>query len=281
VILNTDLLGLYERFGFGVATTAWSATISSPGPFVADSTVQLVESAVAARLLPGIFAAAQHHRPGEVVRTPSWWEEHVADTARARLPTEFAILEVSGARAGYVAFVRPQQSSGQALVAELIVTSDEHVPALVEFLHGAVGSEQLFFRSQPRQVIDVLGSAATDLASSPQLWLRILDVAKALSLRRYGASLRAVFSIGDELLESNRGRFLLEVGADGTGVVTKTSEEAAVTLGVGALARLFLGGTTFRDLAARGELAVSDDALLEALDRAFAPVRAPFCSTLL
>jgi GNAT superfamily N-acetyltransferase len=26
-ILNTDLKGLYERFGFGVATTAWSATL--------------------------------------------------------------------------------------------------------------------------------------------------------------------------------------------------------------------------------------------------------------
>jgi predicted acetyltransferase len=163
----------------------------------------------------------------------------------------------------------------------LIVHDDEHAAELLDFVRGVIGGGQLRLRSQPFDVISALDGTATERESSPQLWLRILDVAKALSLRRYAASSATVLSISDELLEVNRGRFLLETYDDGTAVVARTGDAAAITLDVGALARVFLGGSTFGELAVAGEIIVNDDSALASLDRAFAAARAPFCSTLL
>jgi predicted acetyltransferase len=282
-VLNTDILGLYERFGFGVATTAWSATLSLSGALDRrdGDAVHLIGAAVAARLLPEIFAESHRHRVGEVLRTPAWWDEHLADAALARVPTEFAVLERDGDREGYVAFVRPAQQSGSTLVAELIVHDDEHAAELLDFVREVIGGGQVRLRSQPFDVIAALDGTATERESSPQLWLRVLDVARALSLRRYAASSSTVLSISDELLEVNRGRFLLETANDGTAAVARTAEAPAIALDVGALARVFLGGSTFAELAAAKEIVVSDDSALASLDRAFAPARAPFCSTLL
>jgi predicted acetyltransferase len=282
-VLNTDIIGLYERFGFGVATTAWSATLSAKGDAdrrVGDA-VRLIDAAVAARLLPEIFSTSQHHRVGEVLRTSSWWEEHLADAGRGSVPTEFAVVERDGNQVGYVAFVRPLRQSTPVLVAELIAQDDEDAAELLDFVRGVIGGDRVHLRSQPFDVIAALDGLASQHESSPQLWLRILDVVKVLSLRRYAASSSTVLLINDELLEVNRGRFLLETYDNGTAAVTRSAEAAAITLDVSALARVFLGGSTFGELAVAGEIVVNDDSALTSLDRAFALTRAPFCSTLL
>jgi predicted acetyltransferase len=285
-ILNTDLKGLYERFGFGVATTAWSATLPlRPGdPSTAaepSEQVHLIESDAAAGMLPTIFAAAQHRRVGEVHRSPTWWEEHLADAREARVPTEFAVVAADAERQGYVAFVRATKRSGAVVVAELAATDDESSRVLLEFVREVADGGPIRLRSQAFDVIAALDSAPTDREASPQLWLRIVDVPQALSLRRYSAASRTVLAVRDELLEANRGAFLLETYDDGTASVAPTNDEAAITLDAGSLGALFLGGSTFGELTASGEIVVSDLSVLKAIDRAFATDGSPFCSTML
>ena len=232
-------------------------------------------------MLPQIFAATQHHRVGEVLRTSRWWEEHLADASRAAIPTEFAVIEKDGKREGYVAFVRPIKRSGQVVVAELVVTDDTNSRELLEFVQDLTEGEPIRLRAQPFDVIAALDGAVADRRPTPQLWLRILDVAPALSLRRYAAASRTVLAVRDEVLDENHGRFLLETYDDGTALVAPTNDEPAITLDVGVLARVFLGGSTFRELAMSGEITVDDLGVVANIDRAFATSRLPFCSTLL
>jgi len=285
-VLNTDLGGLYERFGFGVATTAWSAVLpasrdESPPGGNRRAQVHLIGANEATAVLPEIFAASQHHKVGEVLRTSQWWEEHLADASRARVPTEFAVIEQDGERQGYVAFVRPMKRSGSVVVSELVVTDDGGSLELLDFVRDLTDGEPMRLRSQPFDMIAALDGRAADREASPQLWLRILDVAQALSLRRYAAASSTVLAVGDELLEANRDRFLLETYDDGTASVASSTAEAAITLDVGALGRVFLGGSTFGELAASGAIVVGDVSVLEKIDRAFATTGTPFCSTLL
>jgi predicted acetyltransferase len=289
-VLNTDLVGLYERFGFGVATTAWSATLpagrnGSPPGGNHHRRVHLIGATEAARVLPEIFADAQHHRVGEVLRTSQWWEEHLADAAFARTPTEFAVLEQDGDRGGYregyVAFVRPTTRPGALVVAELVAADDGGNRELLAFVRGLTDGGAVRLRAQPFSVIAALDGRATDSEPSPQLWLRILNVETALSLRRYAAASRTVLAVRDELLEANRGRFLLETYGDGTASATRSSDVAEITLDIADLGRIFLGGSTFAELASSGRIVASDVSVLANLDRAFATSGAPFCSTLL
>ena len=285
-VLNTEILGFYEPFGFGVATTSWSTTLLASGDaLVGDSdalgTVHLIEASEAATSLPEIFATVQLRRVGEVFRTSSWWEEHLADAAGARIPTEFAVVERDEGRRGYVAFVRPTQRSESVVVAELVAQDDGHAGQLIDFVRAVGGGAQVRLRAQPYDVITAFDGAAADRIASPQLWLRILDVEQALSLRRYAAASRTVLALRDELLDANGGHFLLKTHADGTATVARCKEVAAVTLDVGALARVFLGGSTFADLVESGEIVLTDDTALAPLDLAFSVPMAPFCSTLL
>jgi hypothetical protein len=161
-------------------------------------------------------------------------------------------VEKDGERRGYVAFVRATKRSGSVVVAELVATDDEYALELLDFVRELADGGSIRLRAQPFDVVAALVSAAADREASPQLWLRIVDVAQALSLRRYSAVSSTVLEVRDELLEANRGVFLLETYDDGTVSVSSSSDEAAIVIDVGILSRVFLGGATFLELAASG-----------------------------
>jgi predicted acetyltransferase len=191
------------------------------------------------------------------------------------------VVEEDGGERGYVAFVRATKRSESVIVAELVATDDEYARQLLDFLRELAGGSSIRLRAQPVDVVALLDSRATDRQASSQLWLRIVDVALALSRRSYSAASSTVLAVSDELLETNRGVFRLETYDDGAVSVAFCNDEPAITLDVGSLGRVFLGGSTFSELAASGEIVVSDVSVLAGIDRAFATTGAPFCSTLL
>jgi predicted acetyltransferase len=284
-ILNTDLVGLYERFGFGVAATSSSMTLSGAPPARSSTAeVQFVSAAEAAKLLPGIFEATRHQRVGEVARTPQWWREHLDEAARSRSPVEFAVLARADGASGYAALSRSTGGGGSLVISELRASDDEGCRALISFVTSLESGAEVRLVDQPVDLaLDGLGAAGAIESGGPQpqLWLRIIDVVRALELRRCVATSATVVEVRDDLLASNCGRFLLETYGDRPSSCQVSSERAEITLAVGALARVFLGGTTFAELARAGEVQVDNDGTLSSLDRAFSLPRAPFCSTLL
>ena len=109
------------------------------------------------------------------------------------------------------------------------------------------------------------------------LWLRLVDLDRALAARPYSAPVDVVLDVTDPVCPWNAGRWRLRAGEDGTAEVARTDAEPGLALGVSDLASAFLGGTSLTALAAAGRVADLEPGALRAATRAFAAERAPHC----
>ncbi|MFI5427695.1 GNAT family N-acetyltransferase [Aeromicrobium sp. UC242_57] len=114
---------------------------------------------------------------------------------------------------------------------------------------------------------------AVQVSEFDHLWVRVLDVAAALSARTYARADRIVLKVTDPLGFAD-GTWLLDVSASGSATVTPSDEPADATLSVNALGSLYLGGATAHHLAATG--ALTGDA--ERLDGLFRSPVEPYLS---
>ena len=110
------------------------------------------------------------------------------------------------------------------------------------------------------------------------LWLRILDVQKALTARHYPADGRLVLKVADPLGLTG-GTFALEVDG-GAAVVTETEDDAVdLELDVAALSSFYLGGVHPVTLADSGRIREHTPGAAFLAARMFAVERAPHCLT--
>ena len=107
------------------------------------------------------------------------------------------------------------------------------------------------------------------------MWLRLIDVPRALEGRRYGCRERLVLVIHDPFLPDNSGRYVLEAAPDGARC-TRTDEAADLQLPVEALGALYLGAHRVEALARAGVVR-GDPLARAAADRLFAAERLPWC----
>lgn len=118
--------------------------------------------------------------------------------------------------------------------------------------------------------------AARVTTQADWLWVRILDVVRALETRTYDAAGTLVLEVVDRAGLAG-GRFLLDATPDGVSC-TPTTRSADLTLDVAELATLWLGDESAGRLAALGRLgeerqgaARKADALLRASGRPWCP----------
>jgi predicted acetyltransferase len=107
------------------------------------------------------------------------------------------------------------------------------------------------------------------------LWLRIVDVEKALASRRYGVPGKMVFHVSDAFRPQNSGRYLLEGGPEGA-ACSRTDEPPELALSINDLGAAYLGGTRIRTLAEAGRV-TGAPAALHLADAMFAWPIAPWC----
>ena len=113
-------------------------------------------------------------------------------------------------------------------------------------------------------------------AGRDHLWLRILDVARALEARRYGAPGRLVLDVTDRLGYA-AGRFALETGPDGHGSVSPAGEPADLVLDISVLGMLYLGDQTVPRLAAAGLIAEQRTGAVARADQMLRTAARPWC----
>lgn len=118
--------------------------------------------------------------------------------------------------------------------------------------------------------------AAAITSQADWLWVRILDVVAALEARTYGATGALVLEVVDEK-GSAGGRYRLDASPEGASC-TRTTGSAELTLEVGELGALWLGGESAVRLAALGRVreeragaALVADALLRTSRRPWCP----------
>lgn len=143
--------------------------------------------------------------------------------------------------------------------------------------HDLVG--RVRWRSAPKD------DPAAELFTEPRLlnardhegiWFRVVDVAPALESRGYDETGEVSIEIGaDDVAPWNAGTFLIEASPQGA-KVSRSSVSADVQLSIKALASLYTGFRTARELAAWGLISGSEDGIRRA-DALFRTRHAPHC----
>ena len=277
---------IYDRFGFGPATSAADLAIDSrrlrwTGPD-APGRVQLVGRDTILADAPGLFERARRRTPGGVGlsgllltrlfgRTSDPVDLHSHRFARYD--------DADGVPQGFVSYRAVESESDFAAstltVHHLAAATDEAEAALWRFLleMDLIGEVRAPLRSVdeplPWQVDDRRAIRTT--AVRDHLWLRVLDPVAALTARTYAGPGSAVLDVTDPAGFAD-GRWLLSVDEEGRATVTPAADPSdavpEVALGAPALGSLLPGGVRPSLLARAGRLSerrVGDAAALDRL----------------
>jgi predicted acetyltransferase len=111
------------------------------------------------------------------------------------------------------------------------------------------------------------------------LWLRLLDVPRALAARRYPNPGRLVIEVADPFPAPRVDRFLLEAERSDAAVeCSPTSAEPDLALDASMLGAVYLGGVSFATLAAAGRVRELAPGAVARADNMFFSAHAPFCA---
>jgi predicted acetyltransferase len=275
--------GIYGRFGYGMATTRAHLVARRPGArLVAPPPpgVPLRAGPAGEQLdaMRAIHERVRPERPGMLDRPGAWWQERLHDPEDDRDGAQ--PLRAVVADDGYALYaVRPADDedgpAGEVVVREVAAATPEARALLWAFLLDQDLTRTITWAMAPSD--EPLWLMITDLDTvrrrlSDGLWVRIVDVAAALSARSYATSADVVLELADAFCPWNAGRYRLADGA-----CEPTGAEPHLALDVAALGAAYLGGTTLHELAAAGRVR---ELRPGALDRASAALRgavAPWC----
>lgn len=279
---------IYGRFGYGVGSlheqwtlerqhNRYARPVASPGriAFVAPSDIM--------QELPDVFRRSAAGRPAVFQRAMHHWERD------SRAPEHsqggpgglfYAAYEENGRVDGYVTY-RARRPA--LIVTELMATTPEANAALWRFCFDMDLMERT--EAVKRPVDDPMPWLLADprrlqRSTRDGLWVRIVDVAAALALRRYPENDRLVLEVQDDLCPWNHQRFSLETspvpiaGENAACRVTGATPDLVVP--VSALASAYLGAATFTTLAQAGLVEEHTPAALRRADRMFAVRRKPW-----
>ncbi|MGW4800618.1 GNAT family N-acetyltransferase [Nonomuraea sp. NPDC004297] len=282
--LNAAEATIYGRFGYGVASHVAEIQADKkllalrPGTDLGDGTIRLLDRRQARPLLEKVYDTARLAGVGWVDRTDRFWEARLADGERARdggTALRFAVhFEPGGEVTGYALY---RSKPRLAQVIEVAATTRQSYAALWRYLidldahaglsyDGAVDDPLKHLLTDPR-------AARTTVIDN--LWVRLVDVDRALTARRYSAPLELVLEVQDTFCPWNAGRYRLR--ADGDSVTCeRTRTRPDLRLTSAELGAAYLGGTTLAALAAAGRVEELRPGALATASLAFRGERAPF-----
>jgi predicted acetyltransferase len=260
---------IYQRFGYGEAAEGLSLRLPTgaalrPLPAAADVSTQLSsidEDDELADLVEELFARTAT-RPGRVSRPSSATRELLRDRPwrhRDGEPDRIIVARRSAAATGYALLRRmPKWESGSPAgeVHVLEVVGDD--AGTLHALWTRLLSFDLMSRVSTHTigVDDPLVEWLVDIRSAQArredgLWLRLVDVDRALTARGYRSDVDVVLEVKDELCPWNARRWRLGVAGDEVSC-TATSDPPDLTVQVQDLAAAYLGGRSLASLELAG-----------------------------
>jgi predicted acetyltransferase len=279
--------GIYGRFGYGLATQYARLAIPRGAAFRADVTVdpapvRELPREQALPLLRAIYDKVWHTRVGYLDRTDGAWEYHLFDgQARRDGQTEFRFAVHPQAFAVYRTKLEWQERGPRSTVQvhTLTATTPEAYAAILRYLLDIdlVGEVVLRLGTDDPLVYMLADPRAAVRTMFDALWLRLIDVDRALMARRYAVPLDLVLAVDDELCPWNAGRWRFVAGPDGRAEVTRTDAPADLALDVSALGAAYLGGTRLSTLAGAGRVRENRPGTLARASLAFLHEDEPRC----
>ncbi|HEX5917130.1 MAG TPA: GNAT family N-acetyltransferase [Nocardioides sp.] len=262
---------IYGRWGFGPATFRVSVEVdTTPGfgfrDFVDPGRVEQVEPADAWPHVKAVFDAFHARQRGSVAWPSPYEDMHTGawdpSSGGANRKLRAAVhLDAGGAVDGFVLW-KPGEDDA-VKVDEMATLTPQAQLALWSFLGGmdrvAKVSFNLFHPEDP------LTWALTDLNRvrttevKEFLWLRVLDVPRALAARPWAADGSVVIEVDDDQGHA-AGRFAVTT-AGGAATVTLTDDEPDVRLTAETLGSFYLGVAPVRRLHRAGRVDGTDEAV--------------------
>ncbi|GGV48138.1 GNAT family N-acetyltransferase [Streptomyces griseoflavus] len=288
---------IYGRYGFGPATSATEWTVDVPrtgldprrsGPGDGGR-IDLVDGEDVRKLGPELHERLRRQQPGAVTRDELWWRTATGAVrfhATFHEPFHAVYRSAGGEVEGMAAYTADdnwgdaKQPLNTARVKWLIGVTPAAERALWHYLCSIdwVVAVRSGWRAPddllPHLLPDPRAAAVTTQAD--WLWVRILDVVRALEARTYQAAGSLVLEVADGAGLTG-GRFRLEASADGAGSCVRTTESADLSLDVAELAALWLGDESAVRLAALGRVREERAGAARQADALLRTSRRPWC----
>ncbi|NQW21076.1 MAG: GNAT family N-acetyltransferase [Chloroflexi bacterium] len=287
---------LYGRFDYGLSVNSYDWSIDpSFGTFAhspisdveeSDAHVYFVGAEEATAMMPGIYDQMHHQTIGSLDRNSGRWRYELFDEERVRSgasPLFFAICEEAGEQTGYVAYrMRRTGDSdmGTLEVSEQVSVTDTAHAAIWRFLlnFDLIGE----IKANNRPTDDPLWWMLSDprrlsRKSHDALWVRLLDIPKALEARTYNASGRLKIGLVSESQPKVSSTYVLEI-EDSQATVKKTTDKPDVIMTPADLSAIYLGGVTPGTLVEAGRIDTITTGSLAKLHGMFSTDSAPWCA---
>jgi predicted acetyltransferase len=274
---------IYGRFGYAPATWrgGWSGQTERlrlrRDADTGSGSVRPAEPDEFRAAAVGLHDRLRRWVPGNLARDDRWWDRVLNDEPEHRhgwLPQQLLVhTEPDGTPTGYAIYRRRQKWSdegepeGRLRVGEVRASTPAAYAALWQYL---LSLDLVRTVESPMASVDDplrhLLHDARALHAKPfdALWVRLVDVGRALSARRYPAPLDMVFEVRDEFCPENTGRWHLW-GHPAGAYCDRTDRDPDIVLGIEELAAAYLGGVSLASLQAAGRVhEVSPGAVVQA-----------------
>jgi predicted acetyltransferase len=279
---------IYGRFGYGVATYSGNLTVPRhraglrPVQGAADVRIRMVPTADTVELCEAIHARQVGTRAGMLVRPQSWARLYAADPEQwrdGRSVLRTVLAERDGRAIGFARYrTRSDEKAGYTWVQQMHADDVAGYAALAGYLLNLDLTAGTKFSRQPLDspLVYLLSDfRSAEMRVADELYLRLVDVDRALAGRTYSAPVNVVLEVGDGLCPWNAGRWRL-TGDEKGATCTRTEDAADVALDVRELASAYLGGATLLALAGAGQVSELRPGAVTDASRAFATDLAPW-----
>ncbi|MFJ9520762.1 GNAT family N-acetyltransferase [Kitasatospora sp. NPDC101801] len=289
VLLASEAL-IYRRFGYGPAT--YTARITVPrldGAFAAPrargagdapaaGSVEVLRRSECGELLEAIYDRYRRAQPGALSRPHRWWRLGAGQPPVSSAPRHVAVhRDADGVPDGYASY--SLGDGGTLTVDETIATDDAAGTALTRFALDHDLVTRVVFKHLPPghplrwQLTDFRAAEVGN--DTDWLWVRLLDVPRALTARDWATDGELVLDVDDPFL-GEHGRYLLTV-RDGKADCVPTDREPDLTLDVSDLGSVYLGGTAPSTLVRAGHVRAHHPGSAALADALFRAERTPHC----
>lgn len=286
--LGASEAGIYGRFGYGPATwdSSWRLARGAVRGQAEDSdqcSLELVDLAAARELFPAVHEEARRSQVGDVHTYPGEWHDLIGTGDKC-----YVLCRDHDGRASGYAIYRLQREArycahATVIVDHLMARTDAAYRTLWAYLADLDLTEWVIAAGRPEH--EPLRWALADsrhfvvTAVHDHLWLRLIDLAAALSRRRYAIEGSLVLDVADDFCPWNEGRWLLEGGPDGAECRrARRRGGGSLRLDASVLGSLFLGGASVTRLARAGRIG-GDLTSLRCAHQMFGADLDPWCST--
>lgn len=288
---------IYERFGYGNAATELETGLTRPhsvlradAPRDPNLRVVLREPERVRTDLERVHEAVAATQVGQFRRTEPWWDRALRDGPAQRGDQAPLVAAVVGGPDGPLGYALYRVKSkwfdggaqGEVHVQEITATTPAAWTALFEHLFSRDLVAKVFFPTLPADcpLHHLLPDRGRAVATHyPSLWVRLVDLAGALSERPYAAPFEGVVAVTDRYAPWNAGRWRIKADTGGARVEL-TDEDPDLSLDVSHLGAAHLGQTPLTGFLHAGLITEHTPGTVARLDAALHRFDAPFCGVI-